>query len=52
MEPTGRLIFYLDEGDVSTYFLYDQSEDADDTEDDVPLAAEDTHVVIIQSDDE
>ena len=52
MEPTGRLTFYLDEGDVSTYFLYDQSEDADDTEDDVPLAAEDTHVVIIQSDDE
>ena len=52
MESTGRLTFYLDVGDVSTYFLYEQSEDSDDTEDDVPGADEDSHVVIIQSDDE
>ncbi|KAM0876983.1 hypothetical protein ACQ4PT_035816 [Festuca glaucescens] len=52
MEPTGRLTFYLNEGDVSTYFLYEQSEDSDDTEDDVPRADEDSHVVIIQSVDE
>lgn len=38
MDPTGRLTFYLDEGDVSTYFLYDRPDDAEDTEDDVPIA--------------
>ena len=47
MEPMGRLTFYLDEGDVSTYFLYEQSEDSDDTEDDVPIANEDSHVGLV-----
>ena len=52
MESTGRLTFYLDEGDVSTYFLYDQSEDFNDTKDDVPRAYEANIVVIVPSDDE